>query len=355
MERGPAAPPAECAAPASLEGAGAAPLERQGEALVGLDEVRRALREELLAALGQIRLLVREQARRGRGGAGGDPAAVPEGAAAGAGAPGAAGAAAGAEPPALQAALREVIAAGLVGVRQAVAEELGAEDCADAEPRCPQGHPLRAARAPNDTYVCDRCKAAVPKGTVLWGCRRCNYDECQACCGRESDFPPADKRKLIICVRGDIGMSIGKTAAQVGHAVHSAVRHSAWRDLQAWEACGSKKVTLRVDSQEQLLEIRRAARGAGLIAESIRDAGHTELEPGTMTVLAVGPAQDAQIDALTGHLRPLPDALRRENEKVRAQATKLQTELDSVRKEKKIMRQDKLRLLALLSVKDRYV
>ncbi|CAK0910266.1 unnamed protein product, partial [Prorocentrum cordatum] len=349
MERGPAAPPAECAAPASLEGAGAAPLERQGEALVGLDEVRRALREELLAALGQIRLLVREQARRGRGGAGGDPAAVPEGAAAGAGAPGAAGAAAGAEPPALQAALREVIAAGLVGVRQAVAEELGAEDCADAEPRCPQGHPLRAARAPNDTYVCDRCKAAVPKGTVLWGCRRCNYDECLACCGRESDFPPADKaseaggdtesrssssgdswgdadddelpaeskRKLIICVRGDIGMSIGKTAAQVGHAVHSAVRHSAWRDLQAWEACGSKKVTLRVDSQEQLLEIRRAARGAGLIAESIRDAGHTELEPGTMTVLAVGPAQDAQIDALTGHLRPLPDALRRENEKLR--------------------------------------
>merc|ERR1740121_675547 len=127
-------------------------------------------------------------------------------------------------------------------------------------------------------------------------------------------------------------MTIGKTAAQVGHAVHSAVRHSAWRDLQAWEACGS-----------------------GLIAESIRDAGHTELEPGTMTVLAIGPAQDVQIDALTGHLRPLPDALRRENEKLKAQTTKLQTELDSVRREKKSMRQDKLRLLAMLSVKDRYV
>merc|ERR1712232_1195238 len=104
------------------------------------------------------------------------------------------------------------------------------------------------------------------------------------------EVPPHEARKLVICVRTDLGMSVGKTAAQVGHAVHSAVRKSSWQDLQAWEACGSKKVTLKVDSESELMKLRQTGRKAGLVAESIRDAGHTELEPGTTTVLAMGPA-----------------------------------------------------------------
>jgi len=227
---------------------------------------------------------------------------------------------------------------------------------------------------PNETYCCDKCKENVPKGTILFGCRRCNYDECQKCSDRTvedfrwaktsqnnalsdsdswgdgDDVPPEEARKLVICVRSDLGMSIGKTAAQVGHAVHSAVRKSSWQDLQAWESCGSKKVTLKVDSEDQLLEVKKSARSEGLVAESIRDAGHTELEPGTTTVLAVGPALDVRIDPVTGHLRPVPDALKRENERLKAQNAKIQAELDAVRREKKELRQEKLRLLELLRV-----
>merc|ERR1711920_182771 len=140
-----------------------------------------------------------------------------------------------------------------------------------------------------------------------------------------------------------------------GHAVHSAVRRSAWQELQAWESSGSKKVTLKVDSEKQLFEIKKAAREAGLIAESIRDAGHTELEPGTTTVLAVGPALDTKVDPVTGHLKPVPDTLKRDNEKLRAQNAKLQAELDSVRKEKKAMRQDKLNLLEHLRREKQYL
>ena len=41
--------------------------------------------------------------------------------------------------------------------------------------------------------------------------------------------------KLLICVRHDLNMSVGKVAAQVGHAVHHAVTNSRWRDLKDWE------------------------------------------------------------------------------------------------------------------------
>lgn len=49
-------------------------------------------------------------------------------------------------------------------------------------PRCPQGHPLKPARVPSSDCRCDVCEATVPRDTILWGCRSCDYDECQLCC-----------------------------------------------------------------------------------------------------------------------------------------------------------------------------
>jgi len=56
-----------------------------------------------------------------------------------------------------------------------------------------------------------------------------------------------------------------------------------------WEACGQRKVTLKVDSEQELNEMVRKARQAGLPAQSIRDAGRTQLASGTKTVAAIGP------------------------------------------------------------------
>lgn len=52
---------------------------------------------------------------------------------------------------------------------------------------CPQGHPLGAAKTREDGWVCNICEARVPTGTLLWGCRICDHDKCQACCGRQAN------------------------------------------------------------------------------------------------------------------------------------------------------------------------
>lgn len=54
-----------------------------------------------------------------------------------------------------------------------------------------------------------------------------------------------------------------------------------------------------------MLELRRKARSLGVTAEVIQDAGRTQIEAGSMTVLGVGPAPKSVVDQITGHLKLL--------------------------------------------------
>ncbi|CAE6918801.1 nphp3 [Symbiodinium natans] len=51
----------------------------------------------------------------------------------------------------------------------------------EAEPGCPNGHALDPHVAVGAGFSCDRCSGTVGHGTPLYGCRDCNYDECQQC------------------------------------------------------------------------------------------------------------------------------------------------------------------------------
>ncbi|MDX1612336.1 MAG: peptidyl-tRNA hydrolase Pth2 [Candidatus Thermoplasmatota archaeon] len=112
--------------------------------------------------------------------------------------------------------------------------------------------------------------------------------------------------KLVVCARTDIGMGKGKLAAQVGHASVKAANAARTKDKRAYDAwlrSGQPKIVVKVKSIDQLEEVERKARDAKLPTHRISDAGHTQLDPGTTTVLAVGPADAGRIDAVTGHLK----------------------------------------------------
>lgn len=111
--------------------------------------------------------------------------------------------------------------------------------------------------------------------------------------------------KLVVVARKDIKLSAGKLAAQVGHAAVDcalkAKRHQP-DAFDAWYDEGQKKVVVKADSERALYEIKLAAERAGLTTALIADAGHTELPPGTVTVLGVGPGRAIDVDKVTGHL-----------------------------------------------------
>ena len=108
--------------------------------------------------------------------------------------------------------------------------------------------------------------------------------------------------KQAIVARTDIGMGKGKLAAQVAHASLSAYEETGSKARKAWKGEGQKKVVLKASGESQLFELAEKARAEGLPHAVVRDAGHTQLDPGTVTALAVGPGDDEIIDRVTGDL-----------------------------------------------------
>ena len=117
-----------------------------------------------------------------------------------------------------------------------------------------------------------------------------------------SERAVAGDMKQAIVARTDVGMGQGKLAAQVAHASLSAYEDADERTRRAWKGESQKKVVLKGESEQQLFELAEAARAAGLANAIVRDAGHTQLEPGTVTALAVGPGEDDAVDRVTGDL-----------------------------------------------------
>ncbi len=108
--------------------------------------------------------------------------------------------------------------------------------------------------------------------------------------------------KQAIVARADIGMGEGKLAAQVAHASLSAYEDADRKTQKQWKGEGQKKVVLKANSESELFELADVAERERLPHSVIRDAGHTQLEPGTATALAVGPGEDEVVDKVTGDL-----------------------------------------------------
>jgi PTH2 family peptidyl-tRNA hydrolase len=130
-----------------------------------------------------------------------------------------------------------------------------------------------------------------------------------------SDEP--QRIKQVIVMRHDLKMRRGKQIAQGSHASMSFI----CRRLQAkgsvslddfieaqqiWLTGSFAKICVRVNSEEELMEIHDKAIEAGIEVHLIIDSGKTEFHgKPTRTCLAIGPDESGKIDAVTGHLELL--------------------------------------------------
>jgi PTH2 family peptidyl-tRNA hydrolase len=111
--------------------------------------------------------------------------------------------------------------------------------------------------------------------------------------------------KLVIVIRTDLNMSVGKMIAQACHAAvecSEEAKRSQTKHWRRWRDEGAKKVALQADSLEELEELAKKAESLNITNVLIQDAGHTEVAPGTTTCLGIGPHQEQFIDKVTGSL-----------------------------------------------------
>jgi PTH2 family peptidyl-tRNA hydrolase len=111
--------------------------------------------------------------------------------------------------------------------------------------------------------------------------------------------------KQVIVIRSDLKMGKGKIAAQAGHAAVSAAEearkhHRKW--WVAWLNEGQCKIAVKVKGEKELLKIEKQAKECGLPVVLIVDRGLTQLPPGTVTCLGVGPAPADKVDKITSKL-----------------------------------------------------
>jgi len=113
---------------------------------------------------------------------------------------------------------------------------------------------------------------------------------------------PVFEWKQCLVVRSDLRMSCGKMCAQAAHAAILAFERSDAASRRKWYNEGQKKVVLKVAGERALFELKTIAESAGIGAALVQDAGMTEVPPGTITALGLGPAKCEELDKITGDL-----------------------------------------------------
>lgn len=129
--------------------------------------------------------------------------------------------------------------------------------------------------------------------------------------------------KQVIVVRTDLknknGQKIrtGKLVSQGAHAAVNAILNTSVRyndilkisltpELKHWIDTDFKKITVKVNSEKELLDLYEQVQEYPHIPSAIvRDLGFTEFNEPTYTALAIGPYKEEEIDKFTSHLQLL--------------------------------------------------
>jgi PTH2 family peptidyl-tRNA hydrolase len=117
--------------------------------------------------------------------------------------------------------------------------------------------------------------------------------------------------KQVLIWRQDLSCRKGKQNAQMCHAsimflVQNALDGNSISSLERkWIVGGMTKICVRVDSEQELLDVYQKALDANLEVHLITDAGLTEFKEPTRTCIAIGPDRVEKIDKITGELKLL--------------------------------------------------
>lgn len=122
---------------------------------------------------------------------------------------------------------------------------------------------------------------------------------------------PGEVRMSLI-VRQDLKMGKGKAAAQCSHATLALYKKMSNAEsvaynpqmLRRWEwGNGQAKITLQVPTQEDMDMLYAQAMERGVNCHIVHDAGRTQIQAGSATVLGLGPAPKPVLDSITLHLK----------------------------------------------------
>jgi peptidyl-tRNA hydrolase, PTH2 family len=122
-------------------------------------------------------------------------------------------------------------------------------------------------------------------------------------------FSKEEEYKLVIVMRSDLKMSKGKIAAQASHAAVNCAFACKKKDPKGFDKWysdgGQKKVVLKVNSLDEIYELKAVADAQGITNTVIIDQGRTEIPTGSVTCIGIGPGPDSVIDKITGGLSML--------------------------------------------------
>jgi hypothetical protein len=117
---------------------------------------------------------------------------------------------------------------------------------AAAHRTCPGGHPLRLFRTPHDEFFCELCgdDQFLPAGSLLFGCRGCDWDACEA------HTHTAVKKQEILREKQ---MNEAQSNAQAtGTAVS---KNGRWKVLRGMDKYKNEFMYLRHDATAVLVEL----------------------------------------------------------------------------------------------------
>ena len=123
-------------------------------------------------------------------------------------------------------------------------------------------------------------------------------------------FDDSDDLKMVFLVRQDLKMGAGKIAAQVAHAaiglyddIFESDDYYKKNALDYWFNLGQKKIVLKADNLNIMLEAIKKCKELKLQYCLITDAGHTQIPAGSATVLGIGPDISEKINKVTGSFK----------------------------------------------------